>query len=340
MSFRRIEYIDFLKTLGLLLLILAHVDGPAFLLQLRCFDVPLMVILSGMLARNSYRRYLAKKKPEHPLFDRGYLLKRIVRLLIPTYIFLTIFFIIMATLGKTYTVRDIIYSYLLQSGSRGIGYVWIILVYLLCAFEVPFLYKLSLSSFKVIFCTIFVYITYELMAHYHIGMENFLFYSIFYYAIPYGILTLIGMNYDELPKAPKRMLFLFSMGTFFAILVLFYIKTGAVKNMAIFKYPPRIYFLSYGVFMSILLIEIASRKHLQVYDNKLVTFIGKSTLWIYLWHILFLNLFDWFGVLKCWWIRFIILVLLSCVVTFVQNAILDMLDKNNMFRSWMSVFRG
>ena len=176
MSFRRIEYIDFLKTLGLLLLILAHVDAPAFLLQLRCFDVPLMVILSGMLAKNSYKRYLAKKNPEHPLFDKGYLWKRIIRLLIPTYIFLTMFFIIMAALGKTYTARDIIYSYLLQSGNRGIGYVWIVLVYLLCAFEVPFLYKLSISSFKVVFGVILVYSTYEIMAHYHIGMENLLFY--------------------------------------------------------------------------------------------------------------------------------------------------------------------
>lgn len=72
MSLRRIGYIDFLKTLGLLLLILAHVDAPAFILQLRCFDVPLMVILSGILAKDSYKRYLAKNKSDYPLFDKGF----------------------------------------------------------------------------------------------------------------------------------------------------------------------------------------------------------------------------------------------------------------------------
>ena len=48
-------YIDFLKTLGLFCIILAHVNAPGFVMQLRNFDVPLMVILSGMLAATSNR---------------------------------------------------------------------------------------------------------------------------------------------------------------------------------------------------------------------------------------------------------------------------------------------
>lgn len=46
-------YIDFLKMLGLLCIMLAHVNPPQIIMQLRNFDVPFMVILSGMLAANS-----------------------------------------------------------------------------------------------------------------------------------------------------------------------------------------------------------------------------------------------------------------------------------------------
>ena len=48
--------IDFLKTLGLLLIILAHISAPQWINQIRNFDVPLMVFLSGCLSRGSVAR--------------------------------------------------------------------------------------------------------------------------------------------------------------------------------------------------------------------------------------------------------------------------------------------
>lgn len=52
-TMKKYPYIDFLKLVGLFCIILAHVGPPAVVMQLRNFDVPLMVILSGMLAANS-----------------------------------------------------------------------------------------------------------------------------------------------------------------------------------------------------------------------------------------------------------------------------------------------
>lgn len=337
MDSKRIGYIDFLKTVGLLLLILAHVDAPSFLLQFRCFDVPLMVILSGILAKKSYKRYQVRKTNNKFL---GYLWKRIVRLLIPTYIFLTLFFLIMFILGSHYTIWDIVYSYLLQSGNRGIGYVWIILVYLLCAIMVPYLYRIKITSPWVIISLIFIYGIYELLIHYQIGMDNLFFYSVFYFAIPYGILTLIGLNYNELNQKQRFVIFLISALAFFMIMGFYIFKDRAIKNIALFKYPPRIYFLSYGLFMSMLLIHIMSKKNHKIYNNIIVRQVSKSTLWIYLWHIFFINIFDRLGLFETWWTRFIMLVVLSCGLTIVQNAILDLLVKKKKYKSWMSVFRG
>ena len=46
----RLIYADYLKFLGLVLVILAHVNAPAMLQQFRSFDVPLMVFISVVLA--------------------------------------------------------------------------------------------------------------------------------------------------------------------------------------------------------------------------------------------------------------------------------------------------
>ena len=46
--------IDILRTTGLAMIILAHVYPPPLLFHLRNFDVPLMVLLSGMSFVLSY----------------------------------------------------------------------------------------------------------------------------------------------------------------------------------------------------------------------------------------------------------------------------------------------
>jgi len=47
-SSSRDSYIDFLRGLGLLLLVVAHTNPQEWLFQFRSFDVPLMVFISAM----------------------------------------------------------------------------------------------------------------------------------------------------------------------------------------------------------------------------------------------------------------------------------------------------
>lgn len=69
----RLYHIDRLKVLGLMFVILAHVDLPIWLAQIRCFDVPMLVFVSAYLARKSYKN------------DNvcGYYRKRFFRLAVP-----------------------------------------------------------------------------------------------------------------------------------------------------------------------------------------------------------------------------------------------------------------
>lgn len=84
--------IDILRFIGLMLLVLAHVGPPNWLMQLRSFDVPLMVFVSGLTAaRKEYTSY------------KGFILKRFKRLVLPVWIFLSIYLSIYTSIGSIFS---------------------------------------------------------------------------------------------------------------------------------------------------------------------------------------------------------------------------------------------
>ena len=132
--------IDYLKFVALLCLLIAHISTNFILLQIRNFDVNLLVILSAMLASDSVVRHSGN--------TLSYIRKRFVRLVIPTWIFITFYLLVNSYFHfQTLNLNNIIRSYLLQDNS--IGYVWIIYVYFVCGVMMPWLVKIDLSKTKV-----------------------------------------------------------------------------------------------------------------------------------------------------------------------------------------------
>lgn len=86
----REKYIDILKVIGLLGIVLAHVTPPVVVFQLRNFDVVLMILVSAYLGLKS--RKFEKLIP--------YLVKRFKRLVLPTYFFISLFLILKMCLGN------------------------------------------------------------------------------------------------------------------------------------------------------------------------------------------------------------------------------------------------
>ena len=119
----RDRYIDFLRAIGLLLLIGVHVNAPEWYKPLRSFDVPLMVFISAVCYKPLRGGYLA------------YGIKRFKRIYKPVFVFLTLFFIgtgvLSMAIGRTvFHPSQIIGSYLMLN-SPSIVYVWIMRVFLL-----------------------------------------------------------------------------------------------------------------------------------------------------------------------------------------------------------------
>lgn len=112
--------IDILRFIGLFLIILAHTNVPSIIFQLRNFDVPMMVLISGIVFSLSYRA--TQNYPE-------YLWKRVKRLVLPVWIFLSLFFVFLFVFKNNdprLNIETVLNSYLFING---IGYVWIIRVF-------------------------------------------------------------------------------------------------------------------------------------------------------------------------------------------------------------------
>lgn len=314
---KRLNYIDFLKFIGLTGIIIAHVNCPNWLLMLRNFDVPLMVIISAYLGARSINKYDNNLK---------YYISRIKRLIIPTYIFLILFFIYKFIISnELMESKYYIDSFLLTR--YGIGFVWIILIYLYSSLLLPLFKKIG-YNYKTIIVLLIIYLLYELCCHYEVGMSNKIIETTFYYIIPYGILTYIGFNLDNIKNSKKILLIILNIIIFISLGLYLYNTCGSFQNVQVAKYPARLYYLSYGLLCSLLLFIVCSKFN---FKNKIITFISKHSLWIYLWHIFYLDLYDYLKLYNKWYIKFIIVYLISIITIYLINKLLDLIDKNHKY---------
>ena len=322
------QRIDIIKALGTILIIVAHTITSTFINQLRVFDVPLLIIVSGILAEQSYKReknYLS------------YLKKRIIRLLIPTYLFFTIFFLVTLIGSKIintefpFSILEIRNTYLLLDG---VGYVWIIRIYLLTAIVTPLLLMLKEKIHMLMQITILVlmYIIYEVV-FYNVGNAHAVLTYIIYYILPYSTLIWLGLNIKENKKLVKGTAIFFTVVFLITTIILTLNNNGIIPLISSCKYPPRIYFLSYSIAMSMLLILLVNKIRISK-DNvvmKLIVFISRHSMWIYLWHILFVFIAEWTNMQNI--VKFLFVLTMTILITFLQNKFTDIVfkTKKNIF---------
>ena len=336
MEDNRIVFIDYLKVIGLFCIILAHISTDQTILQIRNFDVPLMVLISGFLAVESFKRSLKK---DHSFLN--YYWKRIKRLLFPTWVFLIIFFAVMTQFPidgmYPYSTDYIINSFLLLDG---ISFVWIIRIFLICVFITPVIYYFDKieSELNQFLMLLLLYLLYEIAIYHQINQLNVIYEFIFAYVVPYGIIYLLGMITT---KTGFKADFSISMISLIALLIsgyVLYITTGVVQPTQLMKYPPTIYYISYAIFVSMLLFAIFKRLNLK--GNRFITFCSESSLWIYLWHILFVTIMPLILGQQDWIQTYLIILICSITITYIQNKIVDFLIRKGANRNILIIFKG
>lgn len=311
----RIRYIDFLKFIGLTAIILAHVGAPDLVVMARSFDVPFMVILSGILGERAFQRHVDKGG-----FSSSWCLKRFRRLVIPTWIFLTIYFLILFLVqGSAYEMQYYIDSYCLTR--YGVGCVWIILIYMYNALWMPVFHKMKLSKIGLP-VILLLYGLFEVLYYYRIGLDNRIFDSTFNYIVPYGLMTYLGYHYFQMKRKYKYLIVAISAAIFCGLALYYWKIYGYPQFVQIAKYPPRLYFLAYGVAASFILLLICESISMKIYESKICRFVSENSLWIYLWHMLFLELYKMLMLPEVWYLKWIVICVVSTLFTYLVNKCL------------------
>jgi len=281
----RDERIDFLRFLGLTMIILAHVDPPGILLQVRNFDVPLLVMVAGLAFRASYR--------DDPY--ASYLWARFRRLVLPVWLFLSAFFLFILLTGYPIPMPDfrtIATSYLLLSG---FGDVWVLRIFLLVAIAAPFIYRYSRSqpsTPRYLATVIAVYLVYELILVFYLplpkSVPGLVFESLVLYLVSYAVVFAIGIRLPDLSRGQLALMAAAVLLVFMSWIGIHWVTTGRIEPTQYFRYPPQLYYLSYAMFAAMVAWAFSGRVVGllgKIHVMPVVRFAGQNSIWIYLWHI-------------------------------------------------------
>lgn len=339
-SSKRNLKLDLIRLLGVLIIMVAHANPPEWIFNLRNFGTPLLILGSALTYAFIYKN---KELIDRKLFFK----KRLKRLILPAWIFLTFFFLLfyMASVVMNkdfpFTTIGIINSYNFYSG---IGFVWILKVYIILALLTPF--GLTISKSKTIsnknyfWVIVLVYLAYEA------------FIALFYQyiplpfrepvsttilvVIPYAALYFYGLRLHTLSNKTVLIIIFSSLVLCAALVVQKYMQTGAFVPTQEFKYPPTLYYLAYAFFCINLIYYVVTR-HLNLESpkiNQAVIWLSSNSLWIYLWHILGYYLWITFindlnlaiGTYAMFLIKASFLLLFGCAITYFQLYLVSRLQ--------------
>lgn len=281
--------IDLLRFVGLSCIIFAHINAPFVLNQLRCFDVPLMLFVSGLTCSG-------RSIPDY----FGYMLKRTKRLLIPTWSFLLVWFVAVSCIDFVSDKPMLSLSYILQSFvlTGGLSYMWIIRVFLLIMVLTPFLLKIEkkmksdaifVISLVLIWGGILEILTWLNFSYISSILVQKIIKNFVLTAFAYSMFFILGIRMRYLSKSKKiRIVIFFSFVWCLALCYYIYSKGLPLELAPKFKYPPHSYYVLYGL-VACSCLWLAKDILVRALKHKLFQFIGRNTIWIYFYHIVVLS---------------------------------------------------
>jgi peptidoglycan/LPS O-acetylase OafA/YrhL len=343
---RNLNY-DLMRLLGLLIIMIAHASPPGWLFQLRNFGTPLLVVGSGL----TYALVFSSK----PIDVKKFYSKRLKRLIIPAWIFLSFFFLfylgVSELIDKEYpfSIKQMLSSYLFMDG---IGFVWVFKIYLMLALITPIALYLNnrVKNDRFYFGSLLVmYCIYELLNHviqpHLFGVIDKLFNSVVFILLPYSILYLFSFRMARVARVNILICALSSFALFLALVYLKYSQVGSFVATQNFKYPPTLYYLSYAFFaLTIAYLVITKLTIVNQYMKNTITWLSSNSLWIYLWHIFAFYIWRHLapnpeGDMTLFIIKTVFLFGFGIILTMLQNRIVLLLSmKSQGFKNRLAPF--
>lgn len=311
-----------MRAIGLLLLIAVHVDPPQWFVPLRSFDVPLMVFVSSMCYKPLGGGYLA------------YIWKRVKRIYIPVFVFLTIFFVVVPLCPVfmeeiNLDINKIVGSYLLLN-RPSIGYVWIMRVFIMMAVVIPLYYR-YFSMRKISFLLVISYLSIAVQ-FFLIMITNkidncfihFIVEETILYVVGYSPVALLGLAARTMNKRAIWLLLLMTG----CMIIGFVVLNGGHFVPQNYKYPPSSLYILYGIFGSLLLLSLRPLLH-RVANKHIITYISSNSMWLYLWHIVpvyFVSML--LDRLNLWIVRYLVVLIFAILLNHLYQSIVKVLPES------------
>ena len=234
----------------------------------------------------------------------------------------------------TYTIdwQDIANGYMLKTDSM-MGYLWIIRVFLLIMLITPFLLKIKNINSKYLIPILIVCcgVQYLLVCLKDMITDPSLkeFCSDYVlFLTGYSILFVagIGMSYVKTYSIRQLCLSVVFLIVVLGGYVMLYGLPFHVLSQAM-KYPPNFWYLMYGMSFSICVWVVFNRYRKLFSKCKFLEWVGRNTMWLYLWHIICLRI-AW-RVSDSWIVECVALVIVTVLVYGVQYWVVK--KSNNRF---------
>lgn len=286
MTKERDQTIDLLRVIGMLLILFAHTKVEGLPFNLRQFDVVLLVIVSGMTFSYSSFVYSSENY-------RRYIRHRFYKLVIKTWNFLIVFMIFyIGVFRQDIPVMQIPNSFLLLH--NGIGYVWVFRIMMINSLLYPFLRPLVQKikpTYLILIVVVLLIVNDTIYLTFLKDSRHILLRILIYlgtYTVSYGCAAALGLQFTSMKKRDYALLLVIFGG-----ITLFYINQTKGLDLDAYKYPPQMFYMSYGIFCSTILYLLV--RLLPKLEGKLwnaITWFSSETLNIYLWHIGLVYLFQ------------------------------------------------
>lgn len=306
---QRNQLIDSLRGFSMIVIIFTHATAffpsdklVSILWNWSNFAVPIFIFCSAYL--------FLQKSSDKPLHIFSYLKKRFIRLLLPYYIFLVFFLIVISLLSSELFTIKYIWQSILVIG--GVDINWLVLLFLYITIILPF-FVWSQKKNPFLFWMFFT-----------LSLSSSIFLLFARLDIPYKFIMwlpwslIVYFTWFYIKYEQKKVVLLWS---FLASCLLFIMSFGVVQSLHHStvlihnKYPPNILYLSYGVAVLLGLTFVAKYLFSQKYVLQFINFFSKYSYSIYFLHYLLLTVFVTFmAELGLNWLTLFLLVLSSTVL--------------------------
>ncbi len=323
----RLVSIDALRALGIIVMILTHVlswhfgeYGIGFIWNAIHMVVVGLVFCSAYL----YSKANSDEKIHHRF---KWFTKRIARLYIPFIFYLIAHYtmwLLFPEWLRGYGIKQslpFIASSVSLSGGVDIG--WLTTLFIQMAIIFPFLLSLSRSKKYVLFTTTLLIVFSTITAIFRIPMD----YTRLIGWLPWSLVSLIGFMYSDMETLHPGRLKKFTTSALalcFATYTLFYFIFRTLHmsvQLTHHKYPPDIFYLSYGLFFTFILITLFRRYELFLHPvKKYITFISRQSYTIFFVHIIVLDIVMT-KMAGNWLSEFVVISVVSLVCTYGIHAI-------------------